>query len=93
MKKARRVYFRFLGATLVVFSLRAALPAAESDAGWGAIFTFLVSGVGIACGLGTWGTAVMIASVHKVTWPLVLNAAIVIAGGIAFALFGGHATQ
>jgi hypothetical protein len=30
----------------------------------------------------------MIASVHEVTWPLVLSAGIVIAGRIAFALFG-----
>ena len=88
MKQARRVYFRFLGATLVVFSLRAALPAADSDAGWAAIFSFLVTGVGVGCAIGAWGAAVMIASVHKVTWPLVLNAAIVVVGGIAFALFG-----
>jgi hypothetical protein len=86
VKRAQRLYFSFLGATLVIFSLRAALPAAESDAGWTAIFRFLVTGVGVACALGTWGTAVMIASVHKVTWPLVLSAAIVVAGGIAFAL-------
>ena len=33
----------------------------------------------------------MIASVHKVTWPLVLNAGIVIASVVAFALFGFHA--
>ena len=77
----------------MVFSLRAALPAAESDAGWGAIFTFLVTSVGVGCAIGTWGTAVMIASVHKATWPLVLSAGIVIAGGIAFALFGYHAAH
>jgi hypothetical protein len=93
VKRARRLYFSFLGAALVVLSLRAALPAAESDAGWGAIFDFLVTCVGIACAVGTWGTAVMIASVHKVTWPLVLSAGIVIAGGIVFALFGFHAAQ
>jgi hypothetical protein len=86
VKRARRLYFSFLGATLVVFSLRAALPAAASDVGWAAIFNFLVTCLGVACAVGTWGTAVMIASVHKVTWPLVLNAGIVIAGGIAFAL-------
>ena len=90
MKRARRLYFGFLGATLVVFALRAALPAAESDVGWGAIFCFLVTCVGVACAIGTWGTAVMIASVHKVTWPLVLSAAIVAAGGIAFALHTYH---
>ena len=86
MKRARRLYFSFLVATLVVFGLRAALPAAESDVGWLAIFRFLVVGVGVGCALGTWGTAVMIASVHKVTWPLVLSAGIVVAVGIAFAL-------
>ena len=86
MKRAGRLYFSFLGATLTVFGLRAALPAAESDVGWLAIFRFLVVGVGAGCALGTWGTAVMIASVHKVTWPLVLSAGIVVAVGIAFAL-------
>lgn len=91
MKRAQRLYFRFLGAALVVFSVRAALPATESDAGWGAIFNFLVTCVGIGCALGTWGAAVMIASVHKVTWPLVLNAGIIIASVVAFALFGFHA--
>jgi len=90
VKRARRRYFGFLGATFVVFSLRAALPAAESDAGGDAIFHFLVTCVGLGCALGTWGTAVMIASVHKVTWPLVLNAGIVIAVGIAFALHNFH---
>jgi hypothetical protein len=54
--------------------------------GWLAIFRFLVTGAGVACAVGTWGTAVMIASVHKVTWPLVLSAAIVVAGGVAFAM-------
>lgn len=93
MKRARGLYFSFLGATLVVFSLRAALPAAESDVGWGALFNFLVTCVGVACAVATWGTAVMIASVHKVTWPLVLNAGIVIASVVAFALSGFHAAQ
>jgi len=93
VKRARRLYFSFLGATLVVFGLRAALPAAESDAGWSAIFNFLVTCIGVGCAMGTWGTAVMIASVHKVTWPLVLNVGIVVAGGIAFALFGYHTAQ
>ena len=88
MKRARRLYFGFLGATLGIFSLRGALPAAESDAGWGAVFHFLVITVGVGCALGTWGTAVMIASVHKVTWPLVLSAGIVIALVVAFALHG-----
>jgi hypothetical protein len=91
VKRVRRLYLRFLGATLLVFGLRAALPAAESDVGWGAIFNFLVTCVGVACAIGTWGTAVMIASVHKVTWPLVLSAGIVIAGGIAFALLRFYA--
>ena len=86
MKRAQRLYFGFLGATLVVFGLRGALPAAQSDAGWLAIFRFLVAGLGVGCALGTWGTAVMIASVHQVTWPLVLSAGLVIAAGIAFAL-------
>ena len=90
MKSARRRYFSFLVATLVVFSLRAALPVADSDAGWGAIFRFLFTCVGACCAVGTWGTAVMIASVRKVTWPLVLSAAIVAAGGIAFALHNSH---
>jgi len=93
VKKARRLYFTSLGAALVVFSVRAALPAAESDAGWGAIVTFLVTCVGIGCVIATWGTAVMIASVHKVTWPLVLSAAIVVAGGVTFfAVLGAHAS-
>ena len=86
MKRAQRLYFSFLSAALVILSLRAALPATDSDVGWGAIFCFLVTCLGVACAVGTWGTAVMIASVHKVTWPLVLSAAIVAAGGIAFAL-------
>jgi hypothetical protein len=45
----------------------------------GAIFNFLVTCVGIACALGTWGTAVMIASVHRATWPLVLSAGVGVA--------------
>jgi hypothetical protein len=84
VKSARRLYFSSLAAALVVFSIRAALPAAASDAGWGAILSFLVTCVGIGCVVATWGTAVMIASVHKVTWPLVLSAAIVVAGGVTF---------
>jgi hypothetical protein len=86
VKRARRLYFGFLVATLTVFGLRTALPAAESDVGGPAILRFLAVAAGVGCALGTWGTAVMIASVHKVTWPLVLSAGIVVAVGIAFAL-------
>jgi hypothetical protein len=93
VKRARRLCFSFLGATLVVFGLRAALPAAESDAGWSAVFHFLVTCIGVGCAVGLWGTAVTIASVHKVTWPLVVSVGIVVAGGIAFALLGHHIAQ
>ncbi len=86
MRRATRFYFSFFGATFVFFGLGAALPASESGVGWEACLRFLVLSVGAACAAGTWGTAVRIASVDKVTWPLMLSAGIVVAGAIAFAL-------
>ncbi len=91
MRRARRIYFTFLVATLVFFSLGAALPAAEGGAGWGPLFHFLILCAGAGCAVGTWGTGVMIASVYKVTWPLMFSTGIVVAGGITFALIGHRA--
>lgn len=91
MRRATRFYFSFFTGTLLFFGLGAALPAAESGIGWEALLHFLVLGAGIGCAAGTWGTAVMIASVHKVTWPLVFSTGIVLAGGLAFAVVGHRA--
>ena len=86
MRRATRFYFGFFGATFVFFGLGAALPTSESGVGWEACLRFLILSAGAGCAAGTWGTAVMIASVHKVTWPLMLSAGTVVAGAIAFVL-------
>jgi hypothetical protein len=92
VRRATRFYFGFFGAAFVFFGLGAVLSTSESCVGWEACLRFLVLSAGAGCAAGTWGTAVMIASVHKVTWPLVLSTVIVVAGAIAFALIGHRAS-
>jgi hypothetical protein len=84
--RARTLYFSFLGAALVAFAVGSSLGARFDDGSIVAIARFLTYAIAIACAAGTWYTSVMIASVHKVAWPLALSTSLVVAFCVRFAL-------
>src|SRR5512142_1376332 len=82
--RARRLYFTMLGVALALFG--ASIGPTEFGSTKELVrFGVLVATVG--AGAATWGTAVMIASVYRVVWPLVLSTATVVAGVVAIAIW------
>jgi hypothetical protein len=86
LKRARVLYFSFLGTALALSGAAAAVTP-HIDGSWSlALLRFVVLALAIVTGVATWYTAVMIASRHKVGWPLLLTMAIVIVAGGGFLL-------
>jgi hypothetical protein len=86
VKRAKIVYFSSLGAALGLLALAATLTFGSACSEWpcGFVrFVVLIAAAGSA--LGAWGTAVMIASVYKVAWPLLLTVTMVVLAATAFA--------
>jgi hypothetical protein len=73
LRRARLFYFGFLGASLVLFAVAQAMGSRSGNAWTLGLFHFIALSAAIGCGLAMWYTAVMIASVHKVAWPLTLS--------------------
>jgi hypothetical protein len=72
VKRAKRLYFALLVSALVLASVSTWLSVGPSDYGsTRALLRFLVFVATIAAGGATWATAVMIASVYRIVWPLV----------------------
>jgi hypothetical protein len=73
LRRARFFYFSFLGASLGLFTLAQVVGAHPRHPSTLGLFHFIVLLAAIGCALAMWYTAVMIASVHKVAWPLTLS--------------------
>ena len=70
--KARRLFFTLLAVAVSLGAVAAWLSLGLSDFGsTRALARFVVCVLAVAAAAGTWGTAVAIASVHRVAWPLV----------------------
>jgi hypothetical protein len=81
MARARRLYFLSLSAAIGLFGASAWLSAARPEVGSsGALLHFGIFVVAIGAAAATWGTAVAIASVHRVVWPLVAATITLVAG-------------
>jgi hypothetical protein len=87
VRRARRFYFGFLAAAVSLFGVAAALtPWIEGAVGGLGLLRFVVLCLAIASGIATWYTAVMIASVHKVAWPLLTTLSLIVMAGLTFAV-------
>jgi len=87
VRRARRFYFGFLAAAVSLFGLAAVItPWMEGAVGGLGLLRFIVLCLGIASGIATWYTAVMIASVHKVAWPLLTTLSLIVMAGLTFAV-------
>ena len=72
MKRAKRLYLALLVSALALAAVSTWLSMGPSEYGsTRALVRFLVFVATIAVAGATWATAVMIASVHRVVWPLV----------------------
>ena len=76
-----------LGAALGLFALAAILTFGRGCDDWQCgLFRFVVLLAATGSAVAAWGTSVMIAYVHRVTWPLWLMVTII---GLAAAGFAG----
>jgi glucan phosphoethanolaminetransferase (alkaline phosphatase superfamily) len=79
--KARRLFFTLLAVAIALAAAAASLSLGLSDVGsTRALARFVVCVLAVAAVAATWATAVAIASVHRVVWPLVMTTAMVVAG-------------
>lgn len=88
MKRAKvlNFYFGFMALAAALFVGAALLTPDGVTPGYSmGLLRFIVLGLAIACALATWGTAVMIAMVHKRAWPLLVMVGIVVCAGLTFA--------
>lgn len=80
-------YFGFLSAATILFAVAAMLTLSARSAETSvSLARFVILSAAAGCAIGTWGSAVMIASVHKKAWPLLLTVCIVVCAGVAFAV-------
>jgi hypothetical protein len=78
------LYSTFLGTALSLFGAAAWLtPRLDGEVGLG-LLRFVVLCLAIGCSVGTWATAVTMASIHKQTWALYLTVAVVLAAFLTF---------
>jgi hypothetical protein len=79
MARAKLFYFGFLCAAIVLFGCASWLPSGADDVGsTRGLIRFLVMFAAIGGAIATWGTAVMIASVHRVLWPLATTTVLIL---------------
>ena len=70
----------------MLFGLGAWLtPRLDGDVGALGLLRFVVLCLAIGSAIGTWATAVAIASIHKQTWPLFVTVTAVVVACLAFA--------
>jgi hypothetical protein len=75
-----------MGAAFVLFAIAALLThTGHIGAAQTGLPRFLVLSAGAGCAIAMWGSAVMMASVHKKAWPLLLAVGIVVCAGLSFA--------
>jgi len=84
--RARSLFFGFLAAAVALFAFWKRVSASPHEIGSAlALVSPCLFVVAVACAAAAWGTAVMVASVHRVTWPLVTAVCAVVAGlAVAF---------
>jgi len=75
--------FAGAAAALLVVATSAGRGRADATAGSG-LLGFVAGSAAAGCALAAWGTAVLMASVHRVTWPLLLSTATVVAASVLF---------
>jgi hypothetical protein len=88
VRRKSLIYFSLLGAALSFFGLAACLTVlmdGDGDYVGLGLSRFVVICLGIGCSIGTWLTAVAIASIHKKTWALYVTVAVVLVACLAFA--------
>ena len=81
MARARRLFFTLLAVAVSLAAAAAWLSLGLADVGsTRALVRFVVFVLAVAAGAATWGTAVAIAAVHRVGWPLAVATATLVAG-------------
>jgi hypothetical protein len=91
MRRAKGFYFGFLLAASSLIGVAALLTLAADEVDWQiGMIRFVVLGAAAASAAGAWVSAATLASVYKVTWPLILSVGIVLCAGLTFAIASTH---
>jgi hypothetical protein len=86
VRRKRLLFFALLGTAVSLFGLAAFLTAhLDGEGGDLTLLRFVVLCFGIGSAIGTWATAVTIASVHGKAWPLLITLATIVVAGLSFA--------
>lgn len=88
MPGAFRVYYLLLALTFVLAGAAVWVAHLDDPFGWNLELTRFLLGAGLAAAaVASWGTAVFIAYVHRVTWPILLLVGMVVIAGGGFAVW------
>lgn len=88
MPRAFRVFYSLVAVTFALAG--AAVWAAHVDDSIGSnleIVRFLLGGALLGAAAASWATAIFIAYVHRVTWPIVVLVGMVVIAGTGFAVW------
>jgi hypothetical protein len=86
VKRSLTTYASFLLTAVALFGTAAALTEPGGMPWSLQLARFVLLGLGIVTAVATWYTGVLIASRHKVAWPLLLTMGLVVVAGAIFAV-------
>jgi hypothetical protein len=84
--KVLRIYFGFMALAAALFVVAVVLTPDAWTPGYSmGLPRFIVLSLAVGSALTTWGSAVMLAMVHKRAWPLLVMVGLVVCAGLTFA--------
>ena len=88
MPRAFRVYYLLVALTFVLAGTAVWVAHLDDPFGWNLELTRFLLGAGVAAvAVASWGTAIFIAYVYRVTWPIMVLVGIVVIAGGGFAVW------
>ena len=91
MPRAFRVYCLLVALTFVLAGASVWAAHLDDPFGWNLELTRFLLGAGlVAAAVSSWATAIFIAYVHRVTWPVVVLVGMVVIAGGGFAFRCPH---
>ncbi len=88
MPRAFRLFYLLVALTFVLAAASVWAAHLDDPFGWNLELTRFLLGAGLlATAVSSWATAIFIAYVHRVTWPIVVLVGMVVIAGSGFAVW------